>query len=459
MSELIVSVSGVRGTVGAARSGLTPEVAARFGCAFGTMLGAGGKVVMGRDTRPSGQMVRAAVASGLMAAGIDVVDLGVVTTPGVALMTRKLGADGGVVITASHNPPQYNGIKFLQASGPGLTASMAGELKGIWEEGAFLPVEAERVGAESSCGKTHGAHVDAVCGVVDSLGIASKRFKVVLDSVNGAGCVVTPMLLGRLGCEVAHLNGEATGRFAHLPEPVEENLTELCKEVVRRQAAVGFAQDPDADRLVLVDETGRFIGEEYTLALAAAFVLRHRKGKLATNLTTSRMIDDVAAAAGCEVVRAPTGEANVVEAMEREGCIFGGEGNGGVIDPRVVPVRDSLVGIAMVLASMAQTDRPLSALADELHRYVLIKTKLPCPAGAAEEVAGRTRKAFASREGAAFNDADGLRIDLPEGWVCVRASNTEPIMRIFAEAPDRQKAEALVAEVRQIAQAVVADNA
>jgi phosphomannomutase len=263
------------------------------------------------------------------------------------------------------------------------------------------------------------------------------------------------MLLGALGCEFVHLNGEASGQFAHAPEPVEENLSGLCEAVRKHRADVGFAQDPDGDRLAIVDETGRFIGEEYTLALAAALVLRRRKGKIATNLATSRMVDDVAAAAGCEVVRAPTGEANVVEAMQREGCILGGEGNGGVIEPRVAGVRDSLVGIAYVLQYLTETGRTVSQLVEEIPRYCLLKTKLACPAGIAGDVARRTREAFADRPGARFNDADGLRVDLSEGWVSVRASNTEPIMRIFAEAGSEEAAQALAAEVRRIADDVI----
>ena len=449
----MVSVSGVRGVVGAS---LTPRVGCDFGCAFGTTLGEGKTVVLARDTRTSGPMLSAAVAAGLLASGVNVVQLGVVTTPGAALMTSKLKAGGGVVITASHNPGQYNGIKFLQPTGTGLAAAEADKLKAVWESGRYRLVPSDRQGRQSSQENTHGIHVDAVCAVIDQLGIASRRFKVVLDSVNGAGCVVSPMLLGRLGCEVCHLNAEASGLFAHPPEPVEENLSQLCQEVRRHKAAAGFAQDADADRLAIVDETGRFIGEEYTLALAAAFVLRHRKGKLATNLVTSRMIDDIAAAAGCQVIRAPTGEANVVQAMTREGCILGGEGGGGVIEPRVVPVRNSLVAMAYVLQYLAEAGKPLSRLVDEIPRYVMVKTKFPCPAGAAEAVARELRNAFAGRADARFNDADGLRIDLPEGWVCARASNTEPIMRIIAEAKDARLANALAGEARKIADSVIA---
>jgi len=454
MDRLMISVSGVRGTVGSA---LTPRVAAEFGCAFGTMLGTGAACVLGRDTRTSGPAVRNAVAGGLLACGVNVVDLGVTTTPGTALMTRSLSADGGMVVTASHNPAAYNGIKFLQPTGTGLTAADAGRLRRLWEGGEFALAGAGDQGTESRNDETHARHVEAVCGVCDPAAVAKRGFTVVLDSVNGAGCAVTPMLLERLGCKVVHVNGEPTGRFAHPPEPVAENLTGLCDAVRERKAVVGFAQDADADRLAIVDEAGRFIGEEYTLALAAAFVLRHRKGKLATNLATSRMIDDLAASAGCEVLRAPTGEANVVEAMRREGCIFGGEGGGGVIDPQVVEVRDSLVGIAYVLQYLAETGKRLSELVAEVPAYVMRKTKLPCPAGAADRVTAGARKALAGRPGAKLNDADGLRVDLPEGWVCVRASNTEPILRIIAEAGDGTVVDALIAEVREIAEGAIGE--
>jgi len=450
VDRLMVSVSGVRGTVGGT---LTDEVARQFGSAFATMLGEGMTVAMGRDTRPSGERIGAEVAAGLTGGGVNVIDLGVVTTPGVALMTRRLGCDGGVIITASHNPPQYNGIKFLQPSGVGLTAALAGRLKQLWQSGEFtrsaVPGRMERND------QTHGAHVAAVCEVCDTRAISERHFKVVLDSINGAGCVVTPMLLGRLGCEAVHINGDPTGVFAHEPEPIEPNLAGLCDEVRRSSADVGFAQDPDADRLVVIDEDGRFIGEEYTLVLAAAFVLASRAGKVATNLATSRMIDDVAASAGAQVVRAPTGEANVAEAMSREGCIFGGEGNGGVIEPRVVPVRDSLVGMAYVLQYMAETHLPISELVGRIPRYVMLKTKLPCPAGAAEKVVAKARKLLSSRKGARLDSSDGLRVDLPGGWVSVRASNTEPIMRITAEAADQATAKAMIAEIRALADEVI----
>jgi len=455
----MVSVSGVRGTIGGT---LTPRIAMEFGLAYGTMLNRRANatpkqpaVVIGRDTRPSGAMIASAVAAGLMATGVNVVDLGIVTTPGTAYMAVKLGCQGGVIVTASHNPPLYNGIKFLQPNGCCLPADQANELTAIWQRGQFDLVNFAGVGSQTRNGTTHGLHADAVCGLVDVKLIASRRFKVVLDSINGAGCVVSPMLLGRLGAELAHLNADPNGQFAHEPEPIQPNLTGLCEAVRRHRAAVGFAQDPDADRLVVVDEQGNFIGEEYTLALATAFVLRHRKGDVATNLATSRMIDEVAKAAGVSVRRAPTGEANVVETMLREGCMFGGEGNGGVIEPRCVLTRSSLVGMAYILQYMAETGKPLSQLAAEIPSYVFLKTKFPCPAGIAPAVAAKAKALFANNAAATFDQRDGLRVDLPEGWVSVRASNTEPIMRIMAEARTAEAAQSLVDQVRTVADEVI----
>lgn len=453
MSRLMVSVSGVRGEIGHT---LTPESAARFGAAFGTMLGAGTTVVVARDSRPSGPMVCSAVVAGLQACGVSVIDLGVVTTPGAALMTRRLKADGAAVITASHNPIQWNGIKFLRPSGLALSVEQAAELKRIWQAGRFAYVEPARCGRSAASDATHETHVQAALSLADVPAVAARRFKVVLDSVNGAGCAATAMLLERLGCKLTHLNGEPTGLFAHTPEPTRENLTGLCEAVQQAGAAVGFAQDPDADRLALVDETGRYIGEEYTLALCAAFVLGRTPGDVAANLSTSRMVDAVAEQAGTRVYRTPVGEANVAAKLLDAHCVIGGEGNGGVIDPRVVPVRDSLAGIALVLSYLAQTGEPLSALAARLPRYEMIKTKFPCPESAAPAVAEAARKHFADRDGARFNDADGLRIDLPVGWVHVRASNTEPIMRIIAEAETVEVAQGLIDEVRTLANRTIA---
>ena len=455
MDRLMVGVSGVRGTVG---ESLTPHVACDFACAFATMLGPGGSVTLARDSRSSGPMLRDAVQAGLLASGLNVIDLGLASTPGAALMTARLPAVGGVIITASHNPPEYNGLKFLRPTGTPLAADDARKLEALWRAGEFALADHAGQGTASSNADAPARYVEAVCQTCDVEAIARRKFQVVLDSINGAGCVASRILLDRLACKLVHLNGQPDGQFAHSPEPVEENLTQLAEAVRSHGADVGFAQDADADRLAIVDETGRFIGEEYTLALAAAFTLRHRKGPLATNLSTSRMVDDLAAAAGCQVVRAPTGEANVVDAMARADCILGGEGGGGVIDPRVVGVRNSLTGIVMVLQYLAETGKTVSELVARIPQYVMIKTKLPCPAGAAEAVVARARQAFAERDGVHLNDADGLRVDFSDRWVSVRASNTEPILRIIAEAPGREDAEALVAEMQHIADEAVAGS-
>ena len=452
MSELIVSVSGVRGIVG---ESLTPEVAREFGLAFAAMVGPGSSVTIARDTRTHGPQIQNGVIDGLMAGGVSVINLGVVSTPGAALMTNRLDVAGGVIITASHNPAEYNGIKFLQPSGPALAAADAERLKAIWQAKEFARADAP--GTLSKNDRTHAEHVEAVCNVTDVDLIRSQKFTVVVDSINGAGCAVTPMLLERLGCKLVHLNGEPTGQFAHKPEPIAQNLTDLGAQIPAAGAQVGFAQDPDADRLVVVDETGAFIGEEYTLALATAFVLSGRTGTIATNMVTSRMVDDIAAAAGCSVVRSPTGEANVVEAMQREGCLFGGEGNGGVIDPRVVPVRDSLVGMAMVLQFMAQTGQSVSELVAAIPRYTMLKDKMTCPADLATKVIGAARARFAGEPDARVDESDGLRVDIADGWVSVRASNTEPIIRVTTEAADPARAQALQQELRDLAESIVGD--
>jgi phosphomannomutase len=287
---------------------------------------------------------------------------------------------------------------------------------------------------------------------VDVLGISTKRFKVVLDSVNGAGCVATATLLSKLGCQLIHINNVPNGQFPHEPEPTEKNLTGLAEEVRRQRAQVGFAQDPDADRLAIIDETGRYIGEEYSLALAAKWILSKKPGTAVANLSSSRMLDDIAAEAGGRVVRTAVGEANVVKGMIDSGAIIGGEGNGGVIDLRIVPGRDSLVGMAYVLQLMAATGKTLSQLVGEIPRYEIVKTKFECRREDAERAVEAIKKEF-SRE--RVDTQDGIRIDWPSAWVHARPSNTEPIMRIIAEAPSRAEAEAKIEMVDGVVKRVL----
>lgn len=450
MDALMIGISGLRGTIGGA---LTPDVVGRMTSAFAVFLKRDFqekralRIVFGRDSRPSGLWVRDSAIGALVASGVEVIDLDIVTTPGVAMMVKHLDADAGVIATASHNPIQWNGLKFLNRDAvapPPADANAIGELYHARAAG-YVPVEQLVIPRRNT--ETHALHVRRVLEQVDPLGISSKRFKVVLDSVNGAGCVATATLLSKLGCQFVHMNGTPDGRFAHEPEPTQKNLTALADEVKRQHAAVGFAQDPDADRLAIIDENGTYIGEEYSLALCAKWVLSRRPGIAVTNLSSSRMLDDVAAAAGSKVLRTPVGEANVVQTMLGNNAVIGGEGNGGVIDPRIVRGRDSLVGIAYVLQLMAATGQTISQLVAGIPRYEIVKTKFECPREQANRAVEALKQKFRSER---VDTQDGIRIDWPSAWVHARASNTEPIMRIIAEARDRSTAQARIDEVQKI---------
>lgn len=460
--QLIISVSGLRGIVG---ENLTPAIAAEYGCAFGTFLkdsvnpcksvpkfGSPGKterlsVCIGRDSRPSGQMLKAATAAGLCAVGIDVVDLGLVTAPGVSIMVTERHCAGGVVITASHNPIQYNGIKLLLGNGIAPPVEQAERIRRYFSQKSFALVDSTKCGQVTANEQTDARHIAKVLAIIDKKTIAAEKFKVALDSVNGAGARVTKKLLAELGCEVSAINDEPTGIFAHPPEPTAENINTLCEEVKRNGADIGFAQDPDADRLAIVDENGTYIGEEYTLALAAKCIFSKKKGRAATNLSTSRMIEDIAQEAGCQVIRIAVGEANVAAAMLQHNCIIGGEGNGGVIDLRVSPVRDSLVGMAFVLQLMAETGKTISHLVSEIGGYYMIKDKFAVEPGKVEQILNAVKNAFAD---AKVNTDDGCRFDFADGWVHLRASNTEPVMRLIVEAKDQPTAQRYIIQTKAL---------
>jgi len=436
--ELIITISGMRGIVG---ENLTDSVAADYGSAFGTFLkkihaNKKGRlsVCIGRDSRPSGPMLKSAVTAGLCAVGIDVVDLELVTTPGVGIMLRQLGCAGAVSITASHNPIQYNGIKLLLGDGFAPPPEAAEQIKRHFFDKDFTFVDSPHCGQVSSNKQSDATHIAKVLAIIDKKAIVAKKFKVVLDSVNGAGGPVTKKILAELGCEVVAINDEPTGIFAHRPEPTARNLTGLCKVVKKETAEIGFAQDPDADRMAIVDEAGAYIGEEYTLALAAKYIFSKNTGRAATNLSTSRMIDDIAKKAGGRVIRTAVGEANVAAAMLEHDCIIGGEGNGGVIDLRVGPIRDSLVAIGLVLQLMAETGKTVSQLVSEITGYYMSKDKFVADKSQSRQILELAKKTFAD---ARLDATDGCRFDFDEGWLHLRASNTEPVMRIIVEAKDR----------------------
>jgi phosphomannomutase len=389
-----------------------------------------------------------------VATGCTVIELGLVTTPAVGVMIGRHAAAGGLVVTASHNPLPWNGIKCLNHEGVAPPPDEAGRIIERFRGKRFRYAEVERLRPARADDTTDQTHLGRVLEHVDADAIRSAALTVVLDSVNGAGCATGRGLLERLGCRVVHLNGEPTGRFAHPPEPVESHLHDLAAETARHGAAVGFAQDPDADRLAIVDETGTYIGEELTLALAARRMLDLRGGGvLAANLSTSRMIDDIAARhPGSRVVRTAVGEANVVAAMKRTGAVLGGEGNGGVIFPEVCWVRDSLSAMALVLSLMAAEGRPLSAIVADGPRYEMIKRKFDLAAlggrGAIEPMLRRVAEHYAGQR---LETVDGVRVDRDDGWVHLRPSNTEPIVRLIAEAADEATARGLIDEVAGVA--------
>jgi len=456
MSEkLIISISGMRGIVG---ENLTDSIVADYGSAFGSFLKknkAQGKklsVCIGRDSRPSGPMLESAVTAGLCAVGVDVISLGVVTTPGVGVMVKKLGCDGAVIITASHNPIQYNGVKLLFANGVAPPVEDAKKIQQHYFDRDFTFVDSPHCGQVSSESQTDAAHIAKVLQIVDKQKIAKSKYKVVIDSINGAGCRVTKKLLAELGCEVISVNGEPTGLFAHRPEPTKENLAGLCKIVKQGNPDIGFAQDPDADRLAIVDENGLYIGEEYTLALVCEYVLSKTKGSIATNLSTSRMVDDIAAKHNCTVIRTPVGEANVANAMLKNNCVIGGEGNGGVIDLRITPVRNSLLGIVLVLQLMAETGKTVSQLVAEIGGYYMSKEKFVAGGPQAEEIFHLAKKQFSD---AKLNDSDGCRFDFTDGWLHLRNSNTEPVMRLIVEAKDKLAAQKYIDAVADIRKKVM----
>ena len=445
--QRILSISGLRGVIG---DGLDLQFLSEYAMAFGT-LADGGSVILSRDGRSTGEMVRHAVVAGLLATGCKVLDAGIATTPTCGVLVRHHNAAGGLQITASHNPIQWNGLKPFSHAGAVLNATQGEELLRILNGKSFKLVGWEKLGTVEVLDTAAAPHIARVLSLVDVAAIRSRRFKVVLDCNHGSGGVATPQFLAALGCEVTVLGGTPDGRFEHVPEPIAENLTGLCDAVKQLGADVGFAQDPDADRLAIVDETGRYIGEELTLALCADFVLATRKGPFVVNGSTSRVTADVAAKHGCPFFRSHVGEANVVTKMNEVGAVFGGEGNGGVIDPQVGFVRDSFASMAYVLNGLAPS-ATLSRWADSLPQYTIVKDKLECP----RERVGAACAALRSEFGdATAQDGDGLRLDWPDRWVQVRASNTEPIIRVIAEAPTSDTAHALCARAVAIVQQAV----
>ena len=436
MTTRILSISGLRGVVG---DGLDPVYVAEFAGAFGTMM-SGGRIVIARDGRSTGTVMYHAVVSGLLAAGCEVLDAGICTTPSCGVLVQHLEAAGGLQITASHNPIEWNGLKPFSPDGSVFNRDLGQQLVQILEDNEILWKDWSGTGRLTSISNPSSPHIERVLKLVTQQVIRQREFKVVLDCNHGSGATCGPQLLEQLGCEVVVLGGTPDGRFEHIPEPVEQNLADLCRAVVTNGADAGFAQDPDADRLAIVDNTGRFIGEELTLGLAADHILATRKGPFVVNASTSRITADIAKQHGCQFHRAFVGEAHVCTKMRAVGAVLGGEGNGGVIEPHVGYVRDSLVSMAYVLDGLAAKQCTLEAWADALPFYTIVKDKVECTQDAVADACDALRTTFTDAEA---QEGDGLRLDWYDRWVQVRASNTEPILRVIAEAPETEDAKAL----------------
>jgi phosphomannomutase len=449
---LMVSVSGVRGRVGHA---LTPEVMATFAAAFGAWASRTGNrnVVVGRDSRVSGPMFTRIVHGALQSVGCNVIDIGMAPTPTIQLAVEHHHAAGGLGITASHNPIEWNALKFIGPSGLFLSAAEGAEMRAVMDAG--IPRASwDQLGEIVADPEAISRHLAQLLALpyLDVEGIRARGFRVALDCCHGAGATIMPELLTSLGCEVYAINMEPDGLFHRPPEPVAENLGELAALVRNTRADIGFATDPDVDRLALVLDDGIAPGEDYTLALAARTVLRHRRGPVVTNLSTSKVVADVARDAGVPFHFAKVGEVNVAMTMRDLGATIGGEGNGGVILPEMHLGRDAPVGAALILQLMLEEARPLSSLIAERPRYVIVKDKLDRPDAPLDAVYDALRAAFPD---ATADTQDGLRLDWPDRWVHLRPSGTEPIVRVIAEGPTEADARRLVADAREPLAALV----
>jgi phosphomannomutase len=393
-------------------------------------------------------MLAQAVHAGFHAVGRDTIDAGICATPTTGVLVRRLQAAGAVQITASHNPPPYNGLKLFSNEGRVIPAEPGRVVLERYQQGAADWMPQDRLGSMTVCNDPHEPHLEAVLKTVNVERIRAKKFRVLLDSNHGAGSPLGVRLLESLGCEVTVLGEPTDGQFAHPAEPTADNLAEVQSMVPRSGAVIGFCQDPDADRLAVIDESGRYIGEEYTVAMITEHILRQRKGPIVTNCSTSRMAQDRTEKYGQRFFRSAVGEANVVDLMLAKDAIFGGEGNGGPIDPRVGLVRDSFVGMAQLLDAMAARELPISELADELPRYEIVKTKVALAQDQVPQALDALEKHFSD---ARSDRLDGLRLDWPSGaWLLVRASNTEPIVRACAEASTAEESQRLCDEAAQV---------
>ena len=446
---LIKSISGIRGTIGGSQGdNLTPIDIVKFTTAYARFMSEkhGGKrltIVVGRDARISGGMVNDIIEGTLLGCGVDVINVGLCTTPGTEMAVITYKADGGIIITASHNPKQWNALKLLNEKGEFLNDKEGKQVLALAEDESFLFPEIDSIGKVILREDFNPTHIEQVLAMrlVDVEKVKARKFKVVVDAVNSIGGVVIPALLRKLGCEVVELNCEPNGHFAHNPEPIPQNLTEITEVVRREKADLGVVVDPDVDRLALVNEDGTMFGEEYTLVAVADYILSREKGNTVSNLSSSRALSDITVAHGGEYSASAVGEVNVTTKMKEVGAIIGGEGNGGVIYPELHYGRDALVGVALFLTYLAEQGVTMTELRKRYPAYYASKNKIELtPAIDVDKVLREIKERYSTER---VNDIDGVKIDFAESWVHLRKSNTEPIIRIYTEAKSEAEADAL----------------
>ncbi len=438
--SLMISVSGIRGIFG---SHLNPENLVTFTAAYGTWL-KGGAVVVGRDSRVTGQICEDIVCATLQSVGCDVIKIGIAPTPTVAMSVLKHNAAGGIILTASHNPEQWNALKLLNNKSEFLDAEQGRKVLDIAEKGAFSYKMFDEIGKITIENEAIDHHIEKVLKLpyINADTIKKKQFSVAVDAVNGAGSVALPALLEKLGARVHKLHCEPNGLFPHNPEPLPEHLTEICEFVKKSRCDLGVVTDPDGDRLALVDENGRLFGEEYTQVAAFDFMLGKKPGDTATNLSSSRAADDITKKYGKVCHRAAVGEINVVKVMQQKGAVISGEGNGGVINPDLHPGRDALVGTAMILQHLAELGMKASTYRDTLPDYEMSKQKIELThlGTDADSLLEKVAELYRDHKP---NTTDGVKIDFDTGWVHFRKSNTEPIVRVYSEAKTADEAKKL----------------
>jgi phosphomannomutase len=441
--EPIISISGLRGIVG---SELTPMVAIRYAAAFCSQL-AEGQVILSRDGRTSGPMLADALASAIQANGRNCLDLGVASTPTVGAEVRHRQAAGAIQVSASHNPPEYNGMKLFGPDGRVVPGTIGNRVLEAYRSQESVWALFEKVGTREKVDDPHAYHLDLVLQTVDVSAIRAKKFRVLVDSNHGAGSILARRLLEALGCHTTLLGDSPDGQFEHPPEPIAENLRSVAAQIPTGSFHVGFCQDPDADRLAIIDELGTYIGEEYTSVLCMKRALMQHRGPLVTNCASSNMTSYLAAQNNVAFFRSKVGEANVVDAMLMHHALYGGEGSGGPIDPRVGLIRDSFVGMAQVLDLMAATNQSISQLVDTLPRMAMIKDKMTLTK---EKLLASIDRLQSQLKSESISTEDGIRLDWPDGWLLLRASNTEPIVRLISEAPDEVSARKLIARAKEV---------